>query len=474
MTRRPSPARSRNSRFRLAVVGLLGLSLLLTACSDDKEPAKKPKASPTVSVAKVSLGVYGHPEELAEYQRIVADFNNDNPLTKVTLTTWDSPEQASEAQLSGESLPDAFLSDYDDLDDLLRAQRIRPVSDLMDERGISFGDNFARTALQGFGADGELQCLPYEMSPSVVFINTDLVDFDKIAARGLPVPTRPDRWSLGTFAAAAQFAARPRKGIKAFAFEPNLTTLAPFVLSGGGKLFDDDSITATPTSLAFSDDSSRDALQRTLEVFRDPRWSITQEQLNEATPLEWFKKGKVAMIIGTHELLPELRKVTGLNFDVKALPAVDRTTTLAQMSGLCISADTKDPNATADVVAALSSDDSVSRIAALGYLAPANLAVAGSEAVRTPSQMPATAIAFYNSLRTVMVPPRVPDWAALEEQVRPYLEQLLFDEPTLDLEGVTTALDESSRLLLDPQVTASPSNSPSDSVSGSPEPEETP
>ena len=39
-----------------------------------------------------------------------------------------------------------------------------------------------------FSAANDQQCMPYGVSPMVVYYNTDLIDFDRMAQRGLDVP----------------------------------------------------------------------------------------------------------------------------------------------------------------------------------------------------------------------------------------------------------------------------------------------
>ena len=167
--------------------------------------------------------------------------------------------------------PDAFLTSRIDLGQLVDAEALQPVSLLLDERGVDFGDRFSRDAVDAFAMDDELQCMAYSVSPMVIYYNTDLVDFDKMERREFDVPTADDegvrdRWTLAEFGAAAQFASR-RGDKRGVWIDPTLQGLAPFIYSGDGEVFDDD---REPTSLAFSDDNTREALSETLAILRDP------------------------------------------------------------------------------------------------------------------------------------------------------------------------------------------------------------
>ncbi len=459
-TRHRFLARPRRSSVALAAV--VSLALAGTACSSStSEPEPRPSSSPTVSapVSELTLGMVGHADELAVHETMVSEFNAKNPSSKVTLQPWSNAAQGS-AALNSESLPDVFLAQRSDLAGLLLDERIQPVSNLLDERGVDFGDRFSRTALQAFGADNVLQCMPYGISPQVVFYNTDLIDDEVMVQRGLSVPTRTDRWTFAQFEEAARFAARPKRRIRGFAVEPTVLGIAPFLLSGGGSLFNEDE---APSSLAFSEDASKESLTESLPVLRDPMLSLSAEQSAKRSSVDWFKRGKVAMIMGTRDLVPELRQVEGLNFDVRAMPTLEQSATVGSLTALCMSADTTDRNAAADLIVDMVSDEQVTRVAELGRLVPANLAVAGSAVVQEVDTVPANSAVFVSSLRNLAVQPLILDWPALAEAVNPLVADLLLSEPTLDLGLITEQIDAASRTVLaadDPTPSPSPSPSP--------------
>ena len=56
----------------------------------------------------------------------------------------------------------------------------RVMLDLVNEREIPIGDDFAREAVQAFSVDDDLQCMPYTVSPMVIYYNTDLINFERM------------------------------------------------------------------------------------------------------------------------------------------------------------------------------------------------------------------------------------------------------------------------------------------------------
>jgi len=262
-------------------VAALALTLGLTACQgDDTEPSSatptKGSASGATEKTALSLGVYGPPAEVAALQEVVDSFNAGSDASHVTLRSW-SDHDAMMADLTptrpgaAPRLPDVFMVSRGDLAWLRDSELNQPVDQLLDARGVDFGDGYSRDALEAFSADNRLQCMPYGLSPMVMYLNTDLVDFAAMQDRELDAPDpegEHTRWSFEQFAAAARFATHPRRGTRGVYIEPTLEGLSPFIYSGGGSVYNDDD---PPTSLAFSDDGTRDALERTLELLRKYR-----------------------------------------------------------------------------------------------------------------------------------------------------------------------------------------------------------
>lgn len=465
--------------FRRSAVAASALALALTtaACTGAAEPEEGPTPSPSPSgkpsekPRKVTFGAYGSEEEVAAFQSVVDSFNASSTTRQVTLQSWPDHESALADVLAGNA-PDAFLTSRIDLDQLVEAEALRPVSLLLDERGVDFGDRFSRDAVDAFAMEDELQCMAYSVSPMVIYYNTDIVDFDKMERRELDVPTANDegvreRWTLAEFGAAAEFASRrgDRRGVW---IDPTLEGLAPFIYSGGGQVFDDDE---APTSLAFSDDSTREALNETLAILRNAALTPTNAQLARATPVQLFKRGELAMVAGFRNLVPELRDAEDLDFDVLPMPTIDSRATVGDISGLCLSADSEVTGDAADFIAYAVSDAAIATVASTGYIVPANTSVAASDDFLAPDLEPANAAAYNSSIRYMVVPPFIDQRDELVEAVTPLLERLVTAPGVLDLEETTEQIDQASRTVLAPEEeteeeeTESPTEDPSESPS---------
>ena len=457
----------RGSRVRRTLVGALtvvGLALAAVGCTGDSDaPSPKPTRSASPDpVTHLTFGVYGPAAQTVAFRSTVEEWNGLTDGPDVKLKVWKSHEAFRNAIEAGTDLPDVFLTSRTDLRWLLDNDMTQPVDELLDERGVDFGDGYARDALQAFSVDDRLQCMPYGVSPMVIYYNKQLVNFTRMAKRGLDAPD-PDStgWSFDQFSAAASFASRPGRGTKGVHISATLPGLSPFIASGGGSVFDDSS---DPKSLTFSADDSKAALDTTLQLLRNPQVTLDEQQLEEATPLKWFERGKLGMIAGYRSLVPQLRLVPDLDFDVMAMPSLGSSTTVGDVSGLCLSRKAASAPQAADFMVHELSSDSVTRVTRTGYLAPANLEVALSDTFLQPAREPQHSTVFNTAVRNMVQAPLIDTLPALEDAVQPDLQQLVYGVGTLDLDAATQRIDETSRPILDPAYSESPgpSASPSD------------
>lgn len=447
----------------------LVLAAVVAGCTGGGQDPNPARPSSTGAVSKVNLtfGVWGTKKETDAYQGVIDTYNATNDEARVKLKAYGTHDDLTAALDSGE-VPDVFLVSRSDLADLHDRKLNQPLGDLLDDRNVDFGDGYSRPALEAFAADRQLQCMPYGISPMVIYYNPRLVDFQAMADKGLDVPTvdnvdltKKPGWTLEQFQTAAAYASRPRRGIGGFYIAPTLHGLAPFIYSGGGQIFDNPD---DPTSLAFSSDDTKSALEKVLPTLRDPKLSLSPEMLSEKTPLEWFREGKLGMIAGYRDLVPQLRPTGVLDFDIMPMPVVDDAATIGELTGICISRDTPDVSEAADFLVNFISTASVSAVAAAGYLAPANTKVALSDAFLQVGRAPRHSGVSNNSIKYMRIPPLLSNFGDLEAAVSGPLKQLMeVQVPDLDL--LTQQIDEASLTVLAPPEPDG-SASPSDDSSG--------
>ena len=467
------------------MVALAVASVCVTAaCTDEAAQPAPPTPATSAATAPVELtfGIVGPapvrralaatvdawnagPDAEPEAEATASDDVSATPVPRahVEIQAWRDLSSFRADIERGEPLPDVFLAARSELAWLLENEYVQPVNELLDDRGVEFGDAYSRDAIEALSANDHLQCMPYGVSPTVIYYNKRLVNFERMRNRDLDAPG-PDAtsWSFDQFAAAAEFASRPARGTKGVHIEPTIEGLTPFINSGGGTVFDE---AEEPTSLTFASDGTKGALERTLQLLRNPQVTPDEAELAQAPALRRFVRGKLGMIAGDRSLTPLLRTFPKLDFDILSMPRLDGSASVGDVAALCMSATTAEPGLAADFMVHEISRESVAEVARTGYLQPANVEVALSEDFLQSGLRPANAEVFNSAVRSMSVPPLIDTLPELEAAVAPAVQQLIYGVGVLDLDEVTTQIDEESRTVLDPD---SASESPEASESASP------
>lgn len=440
----------------LAPVLAAVLSLVLVACSSGgaEEPEATPTPTPATSEAPsgdpvvLRLGVYGPDGLLTAYDELADAFVAQTDGVEVELLTFPDHDTAmadyERRRADGEPTPDVFLVEHADLPRLIDDEWIQPIDALLGERGVDFGDGYQREGMTAFSADLGLQCMPHDVSPMVVYYNTDLVDLTAIGENPEDAPTPADGWTLDEFAEAARSVSTRR--VKGVHVEPDLEQLAPFLWSGGGDLLDDG---AEPTRLDLSSDDNRETLERVLTVLREERVTPSPKLLARRDPMELFAAGRLAMVLGYRDLVPQLRDMEGISFDVMPLPRVGSYRTVSSLSGYCLSADTEQVEAAADLLTFVVGDEGETIVTRAGYTMPANLEVAYSPAFRDTERQPASSFVFNEGVRRSEQLPTGGQWEAAAAVTAPLLRRLFY-APVVNLERLTERIDDVSKVAFVP------------------------
>jgi multiple sugar transport system substrate-binding protein len=463
---RASSGRGQQKTSALAFAAVLAAALL-AACDSSGSSSSPGSSGPAPSSPSTSepsssaptqlppetltFGVIGSEGEINQYRTMAETYA---PLTRkvtVKVESWPNDSAMLGAFQDGEKVPDVFLADRRHLPYLVEHQLVQPVDQLLDDRGFDFGDEFPHSSLTAFASDNRLECLPYGVQPSVVFYNKSLVRFGRI--KNNP-PTPGQGWSLDQFEAAAHWATRHHPGVAGISLDPTLTGLAPFIYSGGGNLFDNDT---QPTTLALSDDTNVASLTQTVRALHDPGTTLTKAQLERHSPEEWFMRGKLALLEGSRRMVPDLRSARDLDFDVMPMPSLGTSATVGDLTGLCLSRQPSDLATASDFLVYASSPGALSLVSYGGYLQPANQTVALSDAFQQPQQLPKHASVFTFSVKSMVYPPAVGQSDDLELAVDPLIDKLLAGDASA-VPRTARRIDRASYRILGPKL--GPSASP--------------
>lgn len=448
----------------LAAAALLSTGLLAacdssgssSATSSPSTPSTSPSstsAPPQLPAETLTFGVIGSAGEIDQFKTMAETYAPLSRQVTVKVESWPNDAAMLAAFRDGAQVPDVFLANRRHLPYLLQHQLVQPVDQLLDDRGFDFGDEYPRSSLTAFGADNRLECLPYGVQPSVVFYNKKLVRFGQM--RNDP-PEPGQGWSLDQFAAAGRWAVNHHPGIAGIYLAPDLSSIAPFVYSGGGALFDN---ATDPTTLALSEDPNVQSLTQTVRALHTPGSTLTRAQLEKHTPIEWFARGKLALLEGSRRMVPDLRAVPGLDFDVMPMPSLGTSATVGNLTGLCLSQHPSDAATAADFLVYASSPGALALVSFGGYLQPANQTVALSDAFQQPGRLPQHASVFTFSVKSMVYPPVVEQMDELDLAVDPMLETMLRGTPA-EVPRTTRQIDRASFRVIGPRLGPSASPSP--------------
>jgi multiple sugar transport system substrate-binding protein len=455
-----APARRRAA---IGVVALLTAAVAMTGCTDDAK-GDGPAASPTTPSSAASssssgpttlrFSVYGDAETIDAYRALAAAYTRAHPdvVVKVDAVSRATAQSRSlDQEFDAGDAPDLFLTDAKRIPALVADERVQPVDGLLEERGVSFGDSYERLGLEAMAQDSALQCMPSDVSPEVIFFNKRLLDPGVL----LSLPGQPDPaqhgWTWDQFVAAARRMSNHK--VKGAYLAPSLTTLTPLLRSAGTDIVDD---TKRPTTLTLDDSDARDPLDQILNLARNHRLSLTRAELAKQDALSRFEDGKLAMMMGTRALVPQLRHRKNLVFDVYPLPSLGRATTIADVSGYCINRDSEHVSAAADFLAFAVGNRGSAIVARSGAVVPANLIAQRSPSFIQINKFPINTEIFTRVLRRADIMPNPPAWPKVVARTQ-LLVNRLFYAAFPDLETTLRRIDEiSASLLAEPTPTPSP------------------
>jgi multiple sugar transport system substrate-binding protein len=317
----------------------------------------------------VRFAFFGTTTERRAYEQLVAAFEEAHPDIAVELVALDSGDAALRPdslksspnrpwllrggsyqpwlwrELASPTAPDVFVLSYQRLPAYAARGVLEPLGPRLRASSVLHAADFYPASLEAFRssdvADDGLAALPLNASSLVVYYNADL-----FKERGVPLPE--DGWDWESFASAAEALTGKRDehgqtGVHGLAVEPRLSRSAAFVWGAGGDLVDDH---ARPTRLTLESPAAQDGLRRFAALGPAGRNvtpnSVEARQLND---LARFSTGRAAMFIHTRRVVPFLREVKGLTWDVAPLPAAPLAANVLHSDGLCMLDGARDKDA---------------------------------------------------------------------------------------------------------------------------------
>lgn len=392
------------------------VALVFGACSDDgSEPAT------------VEILVQGDPQEMAAYEDLVAAFADTEPDIAVDLIqASDRSDQMARlsTSFSAGNPPDLFLMNYRFVGQFASRDTLVPLDELMEESEEISVDDFFPAATEAFRFDGDLVCLPQNLSSLVVYYNTDL-----FAEQGVSLPQDGWQWMDMVEKAKALTIDHDGDGVMdqyGLGVEGSqIIRLAPFVWSAGAELLDDQE---HPTRFTLDTPEARVALGNFFSLRTVHGVIPTEEEVESEDDESRFLNGRTAMLMESRRVVPTLREITDFSWDVASLPLFDVPAGILHSDGYCMTAEGGDQEAAWRFLEFALSEQGAEIMAQTGRTVPSRISIAESDVFLDPDSAPANSQIFLEAGPSLRAVPHISTWPEIEAAVAPILETAMYDE----------------------------------------------
>jgi multiple sugar transport system substrate-binding protein len=299
---------------------------------------------------------------------------------------------------------------------------------------ISEGD-FYPQAIDPFKWDGQLMCIPQNLSSLVVYYNKKLFD-----EAGLAYPS--DDWTWDEFLETAKTLTVDSDGDGVtdqfgLGTEASIFRLAPFIWQNGGELVDDQQ---NPTRLTIDTPEAREAFQWFVDLQTEHKVAPGAEEEAAEDSESRFQNGRLAMFLNSRRGVPTYREITGFDWDVAALPQNKARAGILHSDAYCMSASADEKEAVWKFIEYANSPEGQTLVVESGRTVPSLVAVAESPAFLDPSVKPANSRVFIDTIPFIRGVPVMATWFDIEELAGEELERAFFGNATVDevIEAIIT------------------------------------
>ncbi|MFC2149747.1 ABC transporter substrate-binding protein, partial [Candidatus Auribacterota bacterium] len=308
------------------------------------------------------------PRQRKLLSQLIDRFEEENPGIKVKVQISPSGFKKLHAQFAAGAAPDVFYYVSDRLFGLVYKNRLLDLKPFIGSDGeVDLKEYFPQT-VQACELDGGIYLMPFHFSTDILFYNKDL--FDKYD-EPYPAP----EWTWTDFKRVASKLTKNESGITR-----EYGTLQPrpvlVMRSFGGTFFDEEH--SRPTS---DSSENREALKY-IKSLRDNGLVPSQAQIRDIEVMDGvtlFSTGKIAMLVGRTYMMTEFNGIKSFDWDITYVPKGKMRFSRLAVGGNCISAATKHPEESWELVKFLSGEEAMQIAAGFRNCVPAIESVARSD-----------------------------------------------------------------------------------------------
>jgi multiple sugar transport system substrate-binding protein len=410
------------------------------------------------SSGSIRFLVFGDPPEIRAYRTLIRAFESEEPDIDVLLVEASDRDDLLarlSTSIAGGSPPDLFLINYRFYGQFAAKDVLEPLQPYIEGSDAFELEDFYPQAVDAFRWNGQVTCLPQNISSLVVYFNRHL--FERF---GVPEPTNTMAWSQ--FVYRAQQLTRDANGavvrgadpdlppepnsapaeIYGLGIEPTIIRLAPFIWSNRGTVVDDEE---APTRMAFDTPAARSAIQQFFELRALHGVVPSDSEVESEDDESRFVNGRLAMLLSSRRSVPTFREAATFDWDIVSLPTLQDRAGILHSDAYCLTKASDEKDAAWRFVEYAVGPEGAPVIAATGRTVPSLKSVAESDAFLDPSSKPASSRVFLDGISTIRRVPTISTWPEIEDAAEPILENGLYLGKPVD--EVVEEVDRATRPL---------------------------
>jgi multiple sugar transport system substrate-binding protein len=402
----------------------------------------------------ITFAFWGDPAEAAAYQHLITEYESQAPGAQVIAQYTPGKEDYGRkiaTSFSGNTAPDVFLVNYREYGRYAASGALEPLGPRLRESTAISEDDFYELPLDAFrGADGELICIPQNISSLVVYYNVEL-----FAAAGLDLPTVD--WTLDDFVEAAQALTLDVDDdgivdVHGLVTDSSMVRYAPFIWMHGGEIVDNNE---QPTRLLLDSPKARQGIEWFMDLGAGGHNVVpTEAEVLAEDNLSRFMNGRAAMLLDSRRVVPTLREIDAFVWDVAALPRGEEPASILHSDAFCMWAEVTDKEAAWRFIEYAVGLHGQEILAATGRTVPSLKSVAESAAFYGDSDRPGavgktvnaaspvSAHVFLDTIPTLRRLPSFATWPEVEDIFNAQFQKSLYDD--FDLEKALVNVNSNS------------------------------
>jgi multiple sugar transport system substrate-binding protein len=401
--------------------------------------------------------VFGDPPEINAYRTLIEAFHKEEPGIDVELieaSDRDDLLARLSTSFAGGSPPDLFLMNYRFYGQFAARGVLEPLEPYAEDSSEFELDDFYSQAVDAFRWEGQVTCLPQNISSLVLYFNRDL--FKRF---GVEPPRNGMTWF--ELVERAQLLTRDKNGmavrgadpdlpqantapaeIYGLGVEPTIIRLAPFIWSSGGEVVDDEN---APTRFTLNTPAAISVLANFFALRTVHGVVPTDQEVESEDDEARFVNGRLAMLLSSRRSVPTFREAAKFDWDIVSLPVYDKPAGILHSDAYCMTRASNAKDASWRFVEFALGPDGAPVVAQTGRTVPSLKSVAESDAFLDPTKKPKNSRVFLDGIATIRRVPTISTWSEIEDASEGILENGMYlgqpaDRVVADLDKATRPL----------------------------------